>query len=299
MVTPVLDDYGLGLGAEKHGDKLYFGHDGADEGFQALLIASRDGCCGAAIMVNSDNGIALGREILRGIAHQSAWPGYLPEPLEVISLPSDRLAPLSGRYQLNSDEAFTLEARGNRLFGKPPAGEEYELFPIAQDLFVRKERETRYQIETSGGKVSGILLLANGQRITAKRMSPGVKLPSDDLYAGRIEEAIKAYRALYASKADDPGVAEGRLNRLGYDFLGRKEYAKAIAILTLNTELYAASSNTYDSLAEAYLASGDRVRALEMYRAVLKVLPKDDKTDPAIKEQLRRNAEVKIGELLR
>jgi tetratricopeptide (TPR) repeat protein len=200
---------------------------------------------------------------------------------------------------LNSDEAFTLEARGNRLFGKPTAGEEYELFPIAQDLFVRKERETRYQIETSGSKVSGILLLANGERIAAKRMSPGIGLPSDDLYAGRIEEAIKAYRALYASKADDPGVAEGRLNRLGYDFLGRKEYAKAIAILTLNTELYAASSNTYDSLAEAYLASGDRVRALEMYRAVLKVLPKDDKTDPAIKEQLRRNAEVKIGELLR
>jgi hypothetical protein len=175
----------------------------------------------------------------------------LPEPLEVINLPSDRLAPLSGRYQLNSDEAFTLEARGNRLFGKPPTGEEYELFAIAQDLFVRKERETRYQIETSGGKVSGILLLENGQRIAAKRMRPGVKLPSDDVYAGRIEEAIKAYRALYALKADDPGVAEARLNRLGYDFLGHKEYAKAIAVLTLNTELYAAASNTYDSLAEA------------------------------------------------
>ena len=122
---------------------------------------------------------------------------------------------------------------------------------------------------------------------------------SDDLYAGRIEEAVKAYRALYAAKSDDPGVAEARLNRLGYDFLGNKEYSKAIAILKLNTELYAASSNTYDSLAEAYLASGDRVRALEMYRAVLKVLPKDDKADPATKEQLRRNAEAKISELSR
>jgi tetratricopeptide (TPR) repeat protein len=248
-------------------------------------------------MVNSDNGIALGLEILRGIARQSAWPGYLPEPLEVINLPSDRLAPLSGRYQMNSDEAFTLEARDNRLFGKPPAGEEYELFPIAQDLFARKERETRYQIETSDGKVSGILLLENNERSTAKRMRPGAKLPSDDLYAGRFDEATKAYRALYRSKADDPGVAEQRLNRFGYSFLSQKEYAKAIAILRLNTELYATSSNTYDSLAEAYLASGDRVRALEAYQSVLKVLPKDDQTDTATKAQLRSNAEAKIKEL--
>ena len=299
MVTPVLDDYGLGLGTEKHGDKLYFGHNGADEGFQALIIASRDGCCGAAIMVNSDNGIALGMEILRGIARQYAWPGYLPGPLEIISLPNDRLAPLSGRYQLNSDEAFTLEARGHRLFGKPAAGEEYELLPIAQNLFVRKESAIRYQVETSGGRVGRILLLGNGEPVAAKRMSPGARLPSDDLYAGRIKEAVNAYRALYASKADDPSVAETRLNRIGYDFLGQKEYAKAIAILTLNTEIYATSSNTYDSLAEAYLASGDRVRALESYRAVLNVLPKDAKTDAAAKEQLRRNAELKISELSR
>ena len=82
-------------------------------------------------MVNSDNGIALGLEILRGIARQSAWPGYLPEPLEVVNLPSDNLAPISGRYQLNSDEAFKLEARANRLFGKSSSGEEYELLKPA------------------------------------------------------------------------------------------------------------------------------------------------------------------------
>jgi tetratricopeptide (TPR) repeat protein len=142
-------------------------------------------------------------------------------------------------------------------------------------------------------------LLENGERIAAKRMSPGAKIPSEDFHAGRIEEAVKAYRALYAAKADDPGVAEARLNRLGYDFLGHKEYAKAIAILRLNTEFYAASPNANDSLAEAYLASGDHVRALETYRAVLKVLPNDDKTDPATKEQLRRNAEAKISKLSR
>ncbi|PYV07721.1 MAG: hypothetical protein DMG07_27810, partial [Acidobacteria bacterium] len=297
MVTPFIDNYGLGFSVEKHGEEFYFSHGGADEGFQALLVAARNGCCGAAVMVNSDNGIALAAEIVRGLARQYGWRGYLPEPLAVVELSAEKIAPLAGRYQTSGDEAFRLEARGNRLFGKPTLGEEYELFAISPDVFVRTDRETRYQIETQGGKTTGVLLLAGSERVAARRMAPGVKLPSDDLAAGRIDEAIAAYRALYASKPDDPGVAEARLNRLGYDFLGRKEFEKAIALLKLNTDLYPASSNTYDSLGEAYLTSGDRRRALELYRKVLEVLPQDRKTDAATREQLRRNAEEKVREL--
>jgi CubicO group peptidase (beta-lactamase class C family) len=297
MMTPIREDYALGLGIEKHGDKFYFGHNGADEGFQAILLASRDGCCGAAIMVNSDNGIALGIEILRGIARESAWPGYLPEPIATIALPAAKLAGMSGRYQLNSDEAFTLEARGGRLFGRPLVGDEYEMFPISRSLFVRKDSETRYQIRNSGERVAEVLVLNGKEQTSAKRMSPGAKLPIDDLLAGRISQAIDAYRAIFAATPDDSSIAEGRINRMGYAFLARNEYEKAIAMLRLNTELYPSSSNTYDSLAEAYLASGDRVRSLETYRKVLEVLPTDQKSDPALKQQLQRNAESKVKEL--
>jgi tetratricopeptide (TPR) repeat protein len=297
MVTPVRNNYGLGLGIEKHGDRLYFGHNGADEGFQALLLASRDGCCGAAIMVNSDNGIALAMEILRGVAREYGWAGFLPEPLVAIKLPAERLARLSGRYQVNSDDAFTLEARGDRLFGKPILGDECELFPIATNLFVRKDRETRYRIEMDGDKGVAVSFLAGKEQVNAKRMSPEARLPIDLLYEGRFGQATEAYRALQASNPTDPSVAEERLNNLGYAFLARNEYKQAIAVLRVNTELYPPSSNTYDSLAEAYLASGDRVRALEMYRKVLETLPVDFKTDAALKQRLQRAAEAKIREL--
>ncbi len=299
MVTTFIGNYGLGFSIEKRRETVYFGHGGADEGFQALLLATRDGSRGAAITVNSDNGIALASEIMRGLARKYAWPGYLPNPIEVMQLDPERISTVSGRYQTNGDEAFTLEARGNLLFGKPAVGDEYQLFPIAQNLFVRKDRETRYQIEMSDGKVTGVLLLAGRERVAAPRMKPGTKIPSDDLSAGRIDEAVRAYRALRASKPDDPGVAEARLNRLGYDLLQRKEYEKAIALLQLNTELYPDSTNVYDSLGEAYLTRGDRARALEQYRKVLEVLPKDQKTDASTKDQLRSNAEAKIRELSR
>jgi CubicO group peptidase (beta-lactamase class C family) len=295
MTTPFSGDAGLGLFLQKHGGETYFGHDGSDEGFQAVLLMHREKGYGAAVMANSDNGISLANEIVEGIAHKQGWAG--DRELETVKLSAKDLAPLSGRYQTNGDEAFSLTAKEDRLFGKSQLGDEYELFPIAHDLFVRKDRKTRYQAERSGAEVSGIRLLAGSERVLARRMMPGERLPSDALAEGKLDEAVDAYRKLFAEKPDDPGVAESRLNVLGYQLAARTEFPKAITILKVNMELRPKSTNTYDSLAEIYLASGDRARALETYRKVLEVLPTDTTTNANLKAQLLRNAEEKIREL--
>ncbi|HEY3120744.1 MAG TPA: serine hydrolase [Vicinamibacteria bacterium] len=49
--------------------------------FQAMLIAHRGGDYRAVVMVDSDNGIALGAEILRGLARAYGLTGYLPRPI--------------------------------------------------------------------------------------------------------------------------------------------------------------------------------------------------------------------------
>src|SRR5690349_8865114 len=72
MVTPVMEDAGLGFFIDKRGNSVYFGHDGADEGFRALMLMSRDKGYGAVVMVNSDNGQILG-EVLRSIAREYNW----------------------------------------------------------------------------------------------------------------------------------------------------------------------------------------------------------------------------------
>jgi len=295
MTTPFSGDAGLGLFLQKHGGETYFGHDGSDEGFQAVLLMHREKGYGAAVMANSDNGISLANEIVEGIAHKQGWAG--DRELETVKLSAKDLAPLSGRYQTNGDEAFSLTAKEDRLFGKSQLGDEYELFPIAHDLFVRKDRKTRYQAERSGAEVSGIRLLAGSERVLARRMAPGERLPSDALAEGKLDEAVDAYRKLFAEKPDDPGVAESRLNVLGYQLAARTEFPKAITILKVNMGLRPKSTNTYDSLAEIYLASGDRARALETYRKVLEVLPTDTTTNANLKAQLLRNAEEKIREL--
>lgn len=69
--------FGIGFGVEtkRPGE---FGHNGADEGFQALLVMNADTGQGAAIMANSDNGILVAVEVLRSVAQEYGWK-YMPE----------------------------------------------------------------------------------------------------------------------------------------------------------------------------------------------------------------------------
>ena len=72
MLTPVMDEAGLGFFLEKE-KPGQFGHNGADEGFQALLTMNADTGSGAVLMANSDNGISVMDTVLRRIAKEYAW----------------------------------------------------------------------------------------------------------------------------------------------------------------------------------------------------------------------------------
>ncbi len=307
MVTPFIGEYGLGFAVEKHGSERYFSHGGADEGFQAYLVAHRGGW-GAAVMANSDNGVALAVEILRGLARQEGWKGYLPEPLVPVALSSADLRSLAGRYRVNgdeavpssrvsADEAVSVELRGGRVFGRNASDPEFELFPVEGDRLARKDRATRYGLLRSDGGVRALTIETDEKRSEAPRMSPGETIPFDHVLGGRLEEAMSAYQALKAATPDDPGVAEPRLNRLGYQLAARQERAPAIIVLQVNTVLHPDSANTWDSLGEVLLQDGQRARALESYRRVLEVLPRDKGANEASKRQLRTNAERQIAEL--
>jgi CubicO group peptidase (beta-lactamase class C family) len=303
MTTPFTGEAGLGFFVDSRRGEVYFGHGGADEGFQALLTASRDHSVAAAVMVNSDNGIRLAEEIIRDVARREGWPGYLPEPLPVIPLGGDEAAALAGRYRIHADEAFELAAGGGGLELRTPQAEPVPLFQVAPGELARLDRETRYRVERDGGTVVAVEVVepAGGddpeQRVTARRMAEGERLPSDLLAAGDLEGAAAAYRRLHAEHPDDDSVSEQRLNNFGYQLAAQGQTAQALVVLGLNNELHPTSANTSASLAEITLASGDRDRALALYRKVLEVLPQDADASEAFKNQLRANAETKIREL--
>jgi CubicO group peptidase (beta-lactamase class C family) len=78
MLTPQSKNFGIGFGLNsKHPGE--FGHNGADEGFQALLVMNSDTGQGAALMADSDYGILVAEEYLRSVAKEYAWK-YPPGP---------------------------------------------------------------------------------------------------------------------------------------------------------------------------------------------------------------------------
>jgi len=78
-------------------------------------------------------------------------------------------------------------------------------------------------------------------------------------------------------------VSEESLNALGYSLLEKKRLSDAVIILRMNTEAYPKSTNTWDSLADAYSRSGDTPRAIENYKQALSIDPKYVNSDAANK----------------
>ena len=68
-------------------------------------------------------------------------------------------------------------------------------------------------------------------------------------------------------------MTEVQVNRLGYGLLGKKRVEEAIAAFKMNTEDFPNSSNTYDSLGEAYMVAGEKALAIKNYEKSIELDP--------------------------
>jgi Tfp pilus assembly protein PilF len=68
-------------------------------------------------------------------------------------------------------------------------------------------------------------------------------------------------------------LTEDEMNVLGYKFLNKGQKEKALELFKLNVNLYPASSNTYDSLAETYENTGNKILAIKNYKRALELNP--------------------------
>jgi CubicO group peptidase (beta-lactamase class C family) len=274
MLTPFIEDFvALGFFIDKKGKAIYFQHGGADEGFRAQLMAHKEKGYGAVVMVNSDNGQII-NEILRSIAKEYQWEDYLPPPHEIVAVETKRLDGYVGRYLANPDRVLAVTKENDKLFVQPTQSPQLELFAIAANRFIRKDAAMQYTfLQNAGETADTVKINFDGGSSLAPRISPEVKIPYEHLLSGDFEIAIQAYRQIQMEQPDNVAVEENRLNGLGYQLLGLKNHAAAIAVFKLNTELYPKSWNTYDSLGEAYMMNGDKELAIQNYQRSIEMNP--------------------------
>lgn len=90
-----------------------------------------------------------------------------------------------------------------------------------------------------------------------------------------VDEAVKQYHDFRTAESSAYDFDEGELNALGYQLIRAKKFKESIRILQLNVEAYPQSSNTYDSLGEAYLDDGNPAQAIANYQKSLQLNPKN------------------------
>lgn len=99
---------------------------------------------------------------------------------------------------------------------------------------------------------------------------------------------LAAFLAKYKAFRSDPknkySDTQAAMNTLGYRLLGDKKVNEAIEIFKLNTLTYPTSANVWDSLAEAYLTSGNKEQAVANYERALKIDPNSASSADALKK---------------
>ncbi len=111
-----------------------------------------------------------------------------------------------------------------------------------------------------------------------------------------VDAAIAAYRAEW-KKRGTPPVDEATINVTGYTLLAGPTPPDGVKILALNAEAYPDSSNVWDSLGDAYLAIGDRAKALESTKKANALLAEERGLTPERKAAIQGSIDGKLKQL--
>ena len=99
-----------------------------------------------------------------------------------------------------------------------------------------------------------------------------------------VAAGIAQYRDLKAKQSATYEFAEPELNGLGYQLLRSGKPKDAIEIFKLNVEAYPQASNTYDSLAEAYMTVNERELAIQNYKKSIELNPNNTNAIEVVKK---------------
>jgi hypothetical protein len=285
MTTNVKDGAGLGFFIEKHGNALYFGHGGSDEGFTSQLLVSRDKGYGVAVMVNSDAGAIL-QEVVRAVAKEYGWDEFLPPSYDVVSMDKVKLETFTGRYRVYPDRVLTMKVeavangvRPYKLVAYPTTGAPFELLPISETTFARRGSPLKYEFlkdQANGRSFTAVRIIgaANGSA-NAPRISADELTPFELMMSGKLDEAMERYRQIKKETPNSPSVDHGRLIGDAYTFMQDGKLNEAILLFKVAIDLYPKSTDALDFLGEAYETNGQKDMAIAAYKKSLEVNPQN------------------------
>ena len=171
-------------------------------------------------------------------------------------------------------------------FGTVETGKTADLLLLDADPLTDIRNTRKIAGVSLGGRYfpkSSLDQMLNEVEALAARKSIGQLLWATVTTSG-VSAAIEQYKQLKKEQPTVYDFGEAELNGVGYQLLGAKRTREAIEIFKLNLEAYPHSANGYDSLAEAYLANGDRDLSIANYKRSLELSPSNHNAEQQLKK---------------
>ncbi|AUC84132.1 hypothetical protein CW731_01945 [Polaribacter sp. ALD11] len=185
----------------------------------------------------------------------------------------DFISETTGRYLFNANEVLEVYFKEKELFIKWRGREDIQPLKVNDSSFYMKELNEK--IIFVGAPKIHIKLAEKtehkGVEYLFSKMKPGEKTPTEYFEAKNYNKALKAFLEIKKQDSLSPVIRQYTINRTGYNYMKNNEFEKAIEILKINTQLYPKSSNTFDSLGDAYLEAKDTVNAIDNYNKSLSI----------------------------
>lgn len=183
----------------------------------------------------------------------------------------------SGRYLFNANEVLEIYFKDKILHAKWRGNDDIELLKVNDSAFYMKELNEKMLFVSK--PEMHIELAPKREHKDVKyhfrKMAADEKTPSEYFNAKEFDKALEAFKLIKEKDSLSLVIREGRLNRMGYDFIRKNNYESAIEVFKINVVLYPKSSNVYDSLGEAYLKNKDTINAKIYFKKALAINPEN------------------------
>ena len=283
MVTPVEGDF-VGLGIFLRDGR--FGHGGWNEGFSSNMAGHIEDGYGAVVMLNANHPDLI-NEIMNSIMRSYEWDKAPPIHIKH-AYTKEELDRIVAKYDYGFDDNITVYEKEGTVYLKYLNGNPEELLKIGENTFVRRERKASIQFLSNPqtGKPSLVFLpeQENGELEYKKKITTDEKLPIEFLIDGDFNKALLMYKSKQKEEPDYYAVQEYRINNLGYQQLEKDNVDEAIAIFKLNVALHPEAYDPYDSLAEGYMAKGEKELAIQFYKKSLELNPNNSNAVEMLKK---------------
>jgi tetratricopeptide (TPR) repeat protein len=194
----------------------------------------------------------------------------------------EHIAQTSGRYLYSQDEVLDVYYDHGDLFLKWRGADRMEPVVMDENTFfvVDMYKKLRFVVHPETKKrYLGIVSAEDESVVTYDylKVADSFQTPSMLLKSKAYDKALEGYLEIQKQDSTSIYIEEREFNSLGYNYLRDKDYENAIAIFKINVALYPDSDNVYDSLADAYLRSGDSLRAFTNYSKALELNTGNDR----------------------